>query len=67
MAEVRRAWRTWLAVHSGCRDHHRAARAAACGAAADVPENGFDRHRLGKGTGATTSGLGCREFGPQEL
>src|SRR5262249_29115872 len=42
-------------------------RAAACGAAADVPENGFGRDTLGKGTAATRSGLGCREFGPHEL
>src|SRR5438874_2222167 len=55
------------ALHVGCRDHHRAAKAAACGAAADVPENGRSRHRHGNGTTATKSGLGRREFGPHEL
>jgi hypothetical protein len=44
-----------------------AAMAAAWGADAEVPEKGRGRHRLGKGTGATRSGFGRLEFGPQEL
>src|SRR5438552_15776294 len=66
-AAWRKASRTWFAVQSGWRDQHNAAKEAACGAAADVPENGRDRHKLANGTGATKSGLGQREFGPQEL
>jgi hypothetical protein len=36
--------RTRSAFHSGRLDHSTAARAAACGAAADVPANGRGRH-----------------------
>src|SRR5262249_45826662 len=48
-------------------DHSTAASAAACGAAAEVPANGRGRHRLGNGTTAIRSGLGCFELGPHEL
>ena len=58
---------TCSAVQAGWRDHHRAASAAAWGAAAEVPEKGRGRHRLGMGIGATRSGLGAFEFGPHEL
>jgi hypothetical protein len=59
--------RTLPAVNSGWRDQKTAANPAACGAAADVPPNGSDRHELANGTGATRSGLGDDELGPQEL
>jgi 4-amino-4-deoxy-L-arabinose transferase-like glycosyltransferase len=67
-AAARRAAPTWLALHPGRRDQTRAARAAACGAAADVPANGCSsRQAQGNGTAATRSGLTGLAALPQEL
>ena len=44
----------------------RAASPAACGAAAEVPVNGWARHKVGNGTVALNSGLGRGEFGPHD-
>src|SRR5262249_1529011 len=49
------------------RAQTRAARAAACGAAAEVPANGRGRQLLGKGTVATNSGFVPLRLGPHAL
>src|SRR5262249_50492815 len=60
--------RTSLAVSAGFFPHTSAASAAACGAAADVPENACSgRHALGNGTTAHRSGLAQVPLGPHEL